>query len=76
MTQMISFRPDERTERELKELAGDRKVSEVLRELIHRVYVERLYAQAATDAKRLRDDPAEQAEIKSVIEEMDDQRAW
>jgi hypothetical protein len=76
MTQMISFRPDERTAHELSDLAAGRKVSEVLRELIHRAYVEHLYAQAAADAARLRNDPAERAEMQAVAEDMDDQRAW
>ena len=69
---MISFRPDDRTARELSDLAAGRKVSEVLRELIHRAYVEHLYAQAAADAARLRNDPAERAEMQAVAEEMDD----
>jgi hypothetical protein len=76
MTRMISFRPDERTDRELRALAGDRQLSEVLRELIHQKYLEYLYAQAATDAERLRHDAADRAEIAAVAEEMGVLRAW
>lgn len=76
MTQMISFRPDERTARELKELARGRSVSEALREAIHRAYAAELYAQAAADAERLRADPEDRAEVEAVAREMDDGRAW
>lgn len=77
MTAMtISFRADERTVAELRELAGDRKLSDAIRDLIHEQYVARLYEQAARDAARLRDDPADQAEIRAVNEELDDISAW
>ena len=36
----------------------------------------RLYAQAARDAERLRNDPADLAEIKAVNEELDEISAW
>jgi len=76
MTQMISFRPDERTKQELEALARGRNTSEVLRELIHRSYLEDLYSQAIADAERLRNDPEDRAEVVAVREEMDDRRAW
>jgi hypothetical protein len=72
----ISFRADEQTLAELRELAGDRKLSDAIRDLIHRQYMSRLYGQAARDAERLRDDPADIAEIKSVNEELDQISAW
>jgi hypothetical protein len=34
------------------------------------------YAQAALDAERLRNDPADQAEIQAVNEELDEISAW
>ncbi|USY19105.1 hypothetical protein NE857_28170 [Nocardiopsis exhalans] len=73
---MISFRPDEQTERELRELTEGRDRSTVLRELIHEAYVERLYAQAREDAERLRHDEADKAERSRIAEEMGDPDAW
>jgi hypothetical protein len=35
-----------------------------------------LYAQAARDAERLRNDPGDLAEIKAVDEELDEIGAW
>ena len=72
----ISFRADERTVAELRQLAGGRKLSDAIRDLIHEQYVARLYEQAARDAARLRDDPADQAEIRGVNEELDEISAW
>jgi hypothetical protein len=77
MTAMtISFRADERTVAELRQLAGDRKLSDAIRELIHEQYVARLYEQATRDAERLRGDPADQAEIRAVNEDLDEISAW
>jgi len=76
MPQTISFRPDERTTKELRALTRGRKTSEVLRELIHKSYVEDLYARAVADAERLRDDPEDRAELAAIVEEMDEIRAW
>ena len=53
----ISFRADEQTMAELRELAGDGNLSDAIRELIHAQYTARLYAQAARDAARLRNAP-------------------
>jgi hypothetical protein len=39
-------------------------------------YAARLYGQAARDAERLRNDPADLAEIKAVNEELDEISAW
>ena len=61
---------------ELRQLAGDRNLSDAIRELIHAQYAARLYAQAARDAERLRNDPADLAEIKAVNEELDEISAW
>jgi hypothetical protein len=72
----ISFRADERTMAELHELADGRNLSDAIRELIHAQYVARLYAQASLDAERLRNDPADQAEIRAINEEMDEISAW
>jgi predicted DNA-binding protein len=76
MTQTISFRPDERTTMELEALARGRTTSAVLRELIHKSYLEDLYARAIADAERLRDDPEDRAELAAIAEEMDEIRAW
>ena len=77
MTAMtISFRADERTAAELKELAGGRNLSDVIRESIHATYVAKLYARAAADAERLRNDPADLAEIQAVNADMDEISAW
>ena len=76
MTQTISFRPDENTTRELRALTQGRKTSEVLRELIHKSYLEDVYARAVADAERLRNDPEDRAELAAIAEEMDDIRAW
>jgi hypothetical protein len=72
----ISFRADDQTVSELRQLAGTRNMSDAIRELIHAQYVSRLYEQAALDAERLRDDPADQAEVKAVNEELDEISAW
>ncbi len=60
----ISFRADDQTMAELRQLAGDRNLSDAIRELIHAQYTALLYAQAARDAERLRSDPADLAETK------------
>jgi hypothetical protein len=72
----ISFRADEQTVAELRQLAGDGNLSDAIRELIHAQYTARLYTQAARDAERLRDDPHDLAEIKAVNEDLDDISAW
>ncbi len=76
MPQTISFRPDERTTKELQALTRGRKTSEVLRELIHKSYVEDLYARAIADAERLRADTEDLAELAAIAAEMDELRAW
>ena len=63
----ISFRADEQTMTELRQLAGDGNLSDAIRELIHTQYAARLYAQAARDAERLRNHPGDLAEIKAVL---------
>jgi hypothetical protein len=72
----ISFRADEQTMAELRQLAGDGNLSDAIRDLIHAQYTARLYAQAARDAERLRNDPADLSEIKAVNEELDEISAW
>ena len=72
----ISFRADEQTVAELRQLAGDGNLSDAIRELIHAQCVARLYTQAARDAERLRDDPHDRAEIKAVNEDLDEISAW
>ncbi len=72
----ISFRADERTVAELRQLACGRKLSDAIRDLIHEQCVARLYEQAARYAARLRDHPADQAEIRAVNEELDEISAW
>jgi hypothetical protein len=72
----ISFRADEQTMAELRQLAGDRNLSDAIREFIHAQHAALLYAQAARDAERLRNDPADLAEIKAANEELDEISAW
>jgi hypothetical protein len=72
----ISFRADEQTAAELRELAAGRKLSDAIREVIHAQYVATLYAQAALDAERLRNDPADLAEVRAVNGELDEISAW
>jgi hypothetical protein len=48
----------------------------VLRELIHKSYLEDVYARAVADAERRRDDPKDRAERAAIAEEMDEIRAW
>ena len=71
----ISFRANEQTMAELRQLA-DEGTFGCDSELIHAQYTARLYAQAARDAERLRNDPADLAEIKAVNEELDEISAW
>ena len=72
----ISFRADEQTMAELRQLAEGGNLSDAIRELIHAQYTARLYAEAARDAERLREDPDDLTEIKAVNEELDDISAW
>jgi hypothetical protein len=53
-------------------VAGDRKLADAIREAIHAQYIAKLYAQAALDAERLRSDPADLAEIRTVNEDLDE----
>jgi hypothetical protein len=77
MTQStISFRVDERTDRELKALAAGRSYSDTIREAIHAQYLASLYAAAAADAERVRNDPEDLAEIRAANEELDEISAW
>jgi len=62
------FRADEQTMSELREIVGDGNLSDAICDLIHAQYTARLYAQAACDAERLRNDPADLAEVKAVNE--------
>jgi len=59
---------------ELRQLAGDANLSDAIRELIHAQYATRMYAQTASDAERLRQDPVDLAEITSANEELDEHR--
>ena len=76
MTQTISFRPDERTTNALRVLTRGRTTSEVLRELIHKSYLQDLCARAVEDAERLRNDSDDRAELAAIAQEMDEIRAW
>jgi len=76
MTQTISFRPDAQTTKELQSLTRGRTTSAVLRDLIHKSYLEDLYARAVADAERLRGDSDDRAEIAAIAQEMEEIRAW
>jgi predicted transcriptional regulator len=74
----IAFRADEATERELDELAAAAGVdrSNAIRKAIHAA-AERLHRDqlvAASDA--IRNDPAEQAELRRIMAELDQISAW
>lgn len=71
-TTTISFRANEQTMADLRQLADDGNVSGAFHELIHAQYAARLYTQTARDAQRLRNDPADLAEIKAVHKELDE----
>ena len=71
----ISFRADEQTLAELRQLAGGGNLSDAIRELIHAQYAARLYAQAAR-RRTAPHHPADLAEIKAVNEELDEISAW
>jgi hypothetical protein len=72
----ISFRADEQIAAELRALAGGRNLADAVREAIHAQYVASLYRQAAADAERLRNDPADVAEVAAVNAELDEISAW
>ncbi|AVH56601.1 MULTISPECIES: ribbon-helix-helix protein, CopG family [Streptomyces] len=74
----ISFRPDAETHRELDALAAARDItaSDAIRLAIHEAYVREQYRRAASELDEWRNDPAYQAEIAEVREEMNDLRAW
>ena len=74
----ISFRPDTETYRELESLAAlrDTTASDAIRLAIHEAYVREQYRRAAMELERWRVDPAYQAEIAEVQEEMNELRAW
>jgi predicted transcriptional regulator len=78
MPKTISFRPDAETYRELESLAALRDVtaSDAIRLAIHEAYVREQYRQAAAELHRWRVDPAYQAEVAEVQEEMNELRAW
>ena len=76
MAKSISFRPDDRTNSELRALTRGRNTSEVLRELIHESYLADLHARGVADGERLSNDPKDQAELSAIAEEMYEIRAW
>jgi hypothetical protein len=67
----ISFRADEQTMAELRYLAEGGSLPDAIRELIHARYTARLYAEAARDAARLRNDADDLAEIEAANEDLD-----
>ncbi|MWA13536.1 hypothetical protein [Streptomyces sp. BA2] len=74
----ISFRPDAETHRELEALAEVRDItaSDAIRLAIHEAYVREQYRRAAAELAAWRNDPAYQAEMAEVREEMNELRAW
>lgn len=77
MTQIV-IRADEETARalaHLTELTG-RNRSEVVRDAIRTAEREAVLARLEDQSRRVRDDPADRAEMLSLVEDMEAGRAW
>ena len=77
VTTPTSFRPDEETERALRELTADgRSRGEVIREAVLRLYREDFIHRCAEDARRLADDPEDAVHMRRIAAEMRELNAW
>ena len=77
VTTPTSFRPDEETERALRELTADgRSRGEVIREAVLRLYREDFIHRCAEDARRLTDDPEDAVHMRRIAAEMRELNAW
>ena len=74
---VVNFRTDERSDRALAELTADGStVSDAIRQaLVDAVRLRRL-EQMRRESMELASDPADLAESRRVLKEMDDLRAW
>ncbi len=74
---VITFRTDDRTDRALEELtSGGATVSAAIREAVTGAVRLRRREQLRRESMEVADDPADLAESRRVLAEMDDLRAW
>lgn len=73
----ITFRADDDVDRALAELtSGDRDRSQVIREAILAAWQARHDEQVRAEAESVAADPADRAEARSVLADMESLRAW
>ena len=74
---VVNFRPDERAERALAELTADGStVSDAIRQALVDAVRLRRREQMRRESLELLNDPDDLAESKTVLQEMDELRAW
>lgn len=74
---VVNFRTDERTDRALAELTADGStISEAIRQALVDAVRLRRREQMRRESLDLLADPADRAESRQVLKEMDDLRAW
>jgi hypothetical protein len=74
---VVNFRTDERTDRALAELTADGStVSDAIRQALVDAVRLRRREQMRQESLELAADPADLAESRRVLNEMDDLRAW
>lgn len=74
---VVNFRTDERAERALAELTADGStVSDAIRQALVDAVRLRRREQMRRESREVSDDPADLAESRQVLKEMDELRAW
>jgi len=74
---VVNFRTDERTERALAELTSDGStVSDAIRQALVDAVRLRRREQLRRESLEASDDPADLAESRQVLKEMEELRAW
>jgi hypothetical protein len=74
---VVNFRTDERTDRALAELTADGStISEAIRQALVDAVRLRRREQMRRESLDLSANPADRAESRQVLKEMDDLRAW
>lgn len=74
---VVNFRTDERADRALRELTADgATVSEAIRQALTDAVHFRRREQLRRESLEVSRDPADLAETRRVLEEMDELRAW
>ncbi len=74
---VVNFRTDERTDRALAELTADGStISEAIRQALVDAVRLRRREQMRRESLDLAANPADRAESRQVLKEMDDLRAW